>query len=118
MFVLCHTSNPSADDFQSLEIDGRLLYEIVAERATQWSERVGLVVGATYPHAIERVRQAAPDAWLLLPGVGAQGADEKAALAAARHHMIVPVSRGIIAQANPREAAKRWRDRLNQALRS
>lgn len=116
MFVLCHTSNPSADEFQSLEIDGRLLYEIVAQRATQWSERVGLVVGATYPHAIERVRQAAPDAWLLLPGVGAQGADEKAALVAARHHMIVPVSRGIIAQPNPREAAKRLRDRLNRAL--
>ena len=116
MFVLCHTSNPSANDFQSLEINGRLLYEIVAERATQWSERVGLVVGATYPDAITRVRKAAPNAWLLLPGVGAQGADEKAALAAAAHNMIVPVSRGIIAQPEPRKAAKMLRDKLNQAL--
>lgn len=118
MFVLCHTSNPSADEFQSLEIDGRLLYEIVAERATQWNQRVGLVVGATYPEAIKRVRQVAPDAWLLLPGVGAQGADEKAALVAAHHNMIVPVSRGIIAQSNPGEAAKKLRDMLNRALGS
>ncbi|MGB0389157.1 MAG: orotidine-5'-phosphate decarboxylase [Ardenticatenaceae bacterium] len=115
LFVLCHTSNPSAHEFQSLEINGRLLYEVLAQRATQWSERVGLVVGATYPHAIERVREVAPDAWLLLPGVGAQGADEKAALAAARDNIIVPVSRGIIAQESPRLAAKSLRDKLNKA---
>ncbi len=76
LFVLCHTSNPSADEFQTLEVNGRPLYEVVAQRATQWSERVGLVVGATYPHAIATVREVAPDAWLLLPGVGTQGADE------------------------------------------
>lgn len=115
LFVLCHTSNSSADEFQSLDVNGRSLYETVAQRATQWDERVGLVVGATYPHAIASVRDVAPNAWLLLPGVGAQGADEKAALAAAYDQMIVPVSRGIIAADNPREAAKTLRDKLNRA---
>lgn len=115
LFVLCHTSNPSADDVQLLDVQGRSLYEVVAERATQWSDRIGLVVGATYPHAIAAVREAAPEAWLLLPGVGAQGADEKAAIAAAGQRMIVPVSRGIIAADDPRQAARELRDKLNRA---
>lgn len=115
LFVLCHTSNPSASEFQTLSVNGQLLYEIVAQRATQWGDRVGLVVGATYPHAIAAVRNVAPDAWLLLPGVGAQGADEKAALAAAGDNIIVPVSRGILAKENPRQAAKMLRDKLNRA---
>lgn len=115
LFVLCHTSNPSASEFQMLSVNGHLLYEIVAQRATQWGDRVGLVVGATYPHAIAAVRNIAPEAWLLLPGVGAQGANEKAALVAAGDNIIVPVSRGILATENPRQAAKTLRDKLNRA---
>lgn len=115
LFIVCHTSNPTADEFQTLEVNGRPLYEVVAMRATQWDDRVGLVVGATYPHAIAAVREVAPEAWLLLPGVGVQGGDEKAALAAARHNMIVPVSRAILEADNPREAAKILRDKFNRA---
>jgi uridine monophosphate synthetase len=115
IFILCHTSNPGADEFQTLEVNGRLLYEVVARRATQWSDQVGLVIGATYPHVIAGVRELAPDAWLLLPGVGTQGADERAALAAARHKMIVPVSRSILTADDPREAARALRDKLNRA---
>jgi uridine monophosphate synthetase len=115
IFVLCHTSNPTADEFQTLEVNGRPLYEVVAQRATQWSDRIGLVVGATYPHAIAAVRRVAPDAWLLLPGIGAQGGDEKPALAAAGRNVIVPISRGILDADDPREAAKALRDKFNRA---
>ncbi|HEX8683491.1 MAG TPA: orotidine-5'-phosphate decarboxylase, partial [Ardenticatenaceae bacterium] len=115
IFVLCHTSNPTADEFQTLEVNGRPLYEVVAQRATQWSDRIGLVVGATYPHAIAAVRRMAPDAWLLLPGIGAQGGDEKPALAAAGRNVIVPISRGILDADDPREAAKTLRDKFNRA---
>jgi uridine monophosphate synthetase len=115
LMIVCHTSNPSADEFQTLEVNGRPLYEVVAMRATQWSDHVGLVMGATFPHAIAAVREIAPEAWLLLPGVGAQGGDEKAALAAARHKMIVPVSRAILEADNPREVAKNLRDKFNRA---
>ncbi|MGH2542770.1 MAG: orotidine-5'-phosphate decarboxylase [Ardenticatenaceae bacterium] len=115
IFILCHSSNPSADEFQSLEVNGRPLYEVVARRATQWNDRVGLVLGATYPHAIAAVREVAPEAWLLLPGIGAQGADEQPALAAARHKMIVPVSRAILAVEEPYEVARKLRDKLNRA---
>jgi uridine monophosphate synthetase len=115
LMIVCHTSNPSADEFQTLEVNGRPLYEVVAMRATQWSDQIGLVMGATFPHAIAAVREIAPEAWLLLPGVGAQGGDEKSALAAARHKMIVPVSRAILEADNPREVAKNLRDKFNRA---
>ena len=81
VFLLCRTSNPGGADFQSLPVaeDGRQrpLYEIVAERAVRWNERgnLGLVVGATYPAELARVRAIAPDLPLLIPGVGAQGGD-------------------------------------------
>lgn len=115
VFVLCHTSNPSAGEFQSLEVGGRPLYEVIAGQATCWDPRVGLVVGATYPHAIAVVRQVAPDAWLLLPGIGAQGGEAEATLAWAGDNIIVPVSRGIMAAADPGEAAQGLRIQFNRA---
>lgn len=115
VFVLCHTSNPSAHTVQTLPVYGRPLYEHVARLATAWSERVGLVVGATYPEAVARVRALAPDAWLLLPGVGAQGGDAVAVMQAARHRAIVPVSRAIATAENPAQAAQTLRDTLRAA---
>ena len=84
LFVLCHTSNPGAGEFQDLEISdwrqldresNQPLYIRVAQTATRWSDNVGLVVGATFPEAIADVRRAAPNAWFLIPGIGAQGGD-------------------------------------------
>jgi orotidine-5'-phosphate decarboxylase len=74
--VLCRTSNPGGDDFQSLLVDGRPLYTHVAQRvADQWSQigECGLVVGATYPDEIGVVRDIVGDLPILVPGVGAQG---------------------------------------------
>ncbi|MFN8445734.1 MAG: orotidine-5'-phosphate decarboxylase [Caldilineaceae bacterium] len=126
VFVLCHTSNPSAGDFQHLEInDWRMLdresnqplYIHVARTATQWSPNVGLVVGATYPDAVAAVRQATPDAWFLVPGIGAQGGDLAATLQAGLRSdgkgLIISASRSICQAEDHRQAALELRDQIN-----
>ena len=88
-FLLCRTSNPGGDDLQNqrlASVDGTpLLYEHVARLAQgPWNRngQLGLVVGATYPAEIERVRAIAPTLPLLIPGVGAQGGDAVATVRA------------------------------------
>jgi orotidine-5'-phosphate decarboxylase len=84
LFLLCRTSNPGGADLQSLVLaSGATLYEEVARLAAgAWNRerRLGLVVGATVPEEIERVRAIAPRLPLLIPGVGAQGGDAQAAV--------------------------------------
>jgi orotidine-5'-phosphate decarboxylase len=87
--LLCRTSNPGGDDFQSQRLvdSGELLYERIARLAQgEWNRngQLGLVVGATYPAEIARVRELAPSLPLLIPGVGAQGGDAQATLRAGR----------------------------------
>jgi uridine monophosphate synthetase len=119
LFLLCHTSNPGARDFQSLICDGRPLYEAVAERALEWC--VSLVVGATYPEVLAKIRNAAPDVWILVPGIGAQGGDLEATLDAGLnsqgHGLIINASRSIIYATDPRAAALELRDRINKLRR-
>jgi len=110
-----HTVPYSCSAIPATLVRVRPLYEQVARLATGWSERVGLVVGATYPDAVARVRALAPDAWLLLPGVGAQGGDAVAVMHAARHRAIVPVSRAIATADDPTQAARTLRDTLRAA---
>jgi len=88
-FLLCRTSNPGGDDFQPqrlLDVPGQpRLYEHIAALAQgPWNlnGQLGLVVGATYPVEIERVRAVAPTVPLLIPGVGAQGGDAVATVKA------------------------------------
>lgn len=88
-FLLCRTSNPGGDDLQNqrlASVPGQpLLYEHVAQLAQgPWNTngQLGLVVGATYPREIERVRELAPTVPLLIPGVGAQGGDAVATIQA------------------------------------
>lgn len=74
--LLALTSNPGADDFQlQCMADGRYLFEHVVETASGWpnAERLMYVTGATRPEYLERIRQIVPDAFFLVPGVGAQG---------------------------------------------
>ena len=83
VFILCRTSNPGGADLQDLELaSGEPLYERVAALADLWNanENVGLVVGATTPDELERVRELVPDLPFLVPGVGAQGGDAEAAV--------------------------------------
>ncbi len=124
LFVLCHTSNPGARDLQEQIVGGRPLYEHIAEKARGWNTRgnIGLVVSATYPETLARVRSLAPGMWMLLPGVGAQGGDLEASLAAGldaeRSCVLVNVSRAICQAADPADAAREYRDRINAARKS
>ena len=83
----------------------------MADLARAWNENdnLGLVVGATHPDALRRVRQIAPELWILAPGVGAQGGELDAALRAGVRAdglgLLVPVSRAISRAADPRQAA-------------
>ena len=120
VFLLCHTSNPGANDLQTLPVHGDPLYLAVARRAMEWDAHgnLGLVVGATFPDALRAVRELAPQTWILLPGIGAQGGDLGAALAAglnaAGRGVIVNVSRGVILADDPRTAAMDLRERINR----
>ena len=87
--LLCRTSNPGGDDLQAQRLSSvpgePLLYEHIAKLAQgEWNTngQLGLVVGATYPAEIERVRKVAPHVPLLIPGVGAQGGDAVATVKA------------------------------------
>ena len=84
-FGLVRTSNPGAGDFQDLRVDGVPLYEVVARRLDETAppERLGFVVGATYPEQARRLRGLAPERLFLLPGVGAQGGSIARAVEAA-----------------------------------
>ncbi len=136
-FLLCRTSNPGGDDLQNQRLSSvtgePLLYEHIARLAQgTWNlnGQLGLVVGATYPAEIERVRALAPTLPLLIPGVGAQGGDAAATVKAGWRgtadkttaHIVVSSSRAILyassgdgfAAAARREALK-TRDLLHGA---
>ena len=139
-FLLCRTSNPGGDDLQNqrlASVDGQpLLYEHIAKLAQgPWNVngQLGLVVGATYPAEIERVRGLAPTLPLLIPGVGAQGGDAVATIKAGYRQsngattgaVIVSSSRAILYASSgddfvkaARNEAMRTRDALRAAAQS
>ena len=98
--------------------DGTLFMQVAAE-VVSWSPDVGLVVGATYPEALADVRAVASDAWLLAPGIGAQGGDLEAALAAGLREdglgLLISATRSVTQAEDPRQAAEELRDRINRA---
>jgi orotidine-5'-phosphate decarboxylase len=106
VIMLCRTSNPGGSDLQSLNIDARpatKVYEHVASLANgAWnrSGQLGLVVGATFPAELARVRELAPELPLLIPGIGAQGGDVNQTVNAGKrkdgHGMMINSSRAIL----------------------
>ena len=102
VFILCRTSNPGATDFQNLYTNGLPLYEAVARKAKEWNTygNIGLVVGATYPEELKKVRSICPEMPLLIPGIGAQGGDLASAVSygvdARGEKAIINVSRQIL----------------------
>jgi uridine monophosphate synthetase len=134
VFLLCKSSNPDAADLQDLRLirmqdlsgegekEDCYLYERVAQLASKWNtgNNIGLVVGATQPEALQRVRNAAPELWFLVPGVGAQGGDLETAfrlgLRADRKGMLINVSRGISRAEDPARAAIEIRDKMITTL--
>ncbi len=121
VFVLCYTSNPSAKEIQEFRGESMPLFEHVAQCAQTWGqpEQIGFVVGATQPDALARVRNLAPDRWILAPGIGAQGGDLTAVLSAGLNlqgsGLIVPVSRTVLYAKEPRTEALALREEINQA---
>lgn len=121
VFILCKTSNPGSADLQDLPIGRLSLYERVASLAVSWNRHnnIGLVVGATQPEALVRVRAIAPEMWILAPGLGAQGADlEQAVQAGLRADglgLLLPVSRSISRSLDPHQAALDFREAINRA---
>lgn len=127
LFVLCHTSNPSAGEFQELEITdwrtldrepNRPLYQRVAQGAARWSPNVAFVVGATYPEQLQEVRALVPDRWILVPGIGTQGGDLASTMQMGLRTdgmgLILSASRSIALADDYRAAAATLRDQINQ----
>ena len=126
-FLLCLTSNEGARDFEQQQLTDGPLYELVATKAAQWSndESCGLVVGATQPESLGRIREIAPDLPILIPGVGAQGGDLESAVTLGQRSsgdgILVNASRSVLyagqgtdyAQA-ARAAAEELREQINQ----
>ena len=120
IFVLVKTSNPSSGEFQDRLIDGRPLYEHVADKVVEWGNasmdgiysNVGAVVGATYPEMGSALRKLMPHTFILVPGYGAQGGrgkDLKVFFNSDGLGAIVNSSRGIIA-AYKQEEYKKYGD--------
>ncbi|MEM9300698.1 MAG: orotidine-5'-phosphate decarboxylase [Pseudomonadota bacterium] len=128
--ILCRTSNAGAADFQDLLIDGRPLFEHVAEAiARDWNDHGNcmLVLGATWPEQLGRVRSLVGDMPFLVPGVGSQGGDAQAVVTQGQTHdgtgLVVNSSRGVLyaddgpdfaeaargVVADLRETLNRWR---------
>jgi orotidine-5'-phosphate decarboxylase len=120
--VLCRTSNPGAGELQDLECEGRPLWETVAAHVSaEWNAAGNcmLVVGATYPEEMRKIRAIAPEVPFLVPGVGAQGGDVAAVVAAGLDArgmgLLIASSRAIIFSEDPARAAKDLRDEINAA---
>ncbi len=128
VILLCRTSNPGGSDLQFLDVGGEKLYERVARLVAQeWntSGQCALVVGATFPAEIARVRAIVGDMPLLVPGIGAQGGDIAATVGAGRSSsgtgLMINSSRAILyagtdenyAQA-ARQIALETRDAINR----
>lgn len=128
IFVLVKTSNPSSGEFQDKLIDGRPLYELVAEKVVEWGNEsmdgnysnVGAVVGATYPEMSRILRKLMPHTYFLVPGYGAQGGtaeDLRYCFNEDGLGAIVNSSRGIIAAYKKDTYAKFGAENFGEASR-
>ncbi len=129
LFLLCRTSNPQSGDLQALPVvqresrgavdreEGSPLYLEVAREVSSWAPEIGLVVGATDPRALEKVREQQQRSWILCPGIGAQGGSLEAAVRAGLREdglgLLLVVGRSIYQDEQPGEKARLYRDRIN-----
>ena len=120
--ILCRTSNPGAGELQDLALEGKPLWQHVAERVRgEWNQRGNcmLVVGATWPAEMRRIRAIVPEMNLLVPGIGAQGGDlaatVHAGLRADGKGLLLSSSRAILYGDDPAAIARETRDAINAA---
>lgn len=128
LFILVKTSNPSSGEFQDQLVNGRPVYELVAEKVVEWGaeckdgiySNVGAVVGATYPEMSRILRKLMPTTYFLVPGYGAQGGtaeDLKPCFNEDGLGAIVNSSRGIIAAYKQEKYAKFGEEHFAEASR-
>jgi orotidine-5'-phosphate decarboxylase len=116
VIVLCKTSNPGAGDVQDIPTGNGRTYERVADLATRWNTRgnVLLVMGATFPEQLRRVRSIASDMPFLVPGIGIQGGDIEATVRNGQDSqgvgLIISSSRSILYASSGADFAERARD--------
>ena len=127
IIVLVRTSNPGAPEFQDLIVEGKglPLYQVVAENVTKnWNHNgnLGVVVGATYPEELKKVREIVGDLPILIPGIGAQGGDVYETVQAGKDSkgqgMIISSSRAIIFSDNPKQAALKLHEEIISYLKN
>lgn len=122
IIVLVRTSNPGAGEFQDLASEGKPLYQVVAEHVKEWNtnNNCAVVVGATYPEELKKVREIVGDMPILVPGIGAQEGDIQAVLKnglnSKKQGLIISSSRSIIFAENPREAAMKLSNEIQSLL--
>lgn len=115
VILLAHTSNEGGKDFQLLENEGQYLFEAVIEKANTWAgpDRLMYVVGATRAESFELVRRHAPDHFLLVPGIGAQGGSLQDVCRSGLNKdcgLLINASRSIIYASNGEDFAERARE--------
>jgi uridine monophosphate synthetase len=121
IFMLCRTSNKGAGLFQDLRLGaaGEPLYIKVAKECASWSDSIGLVVAGNDLAGLRAVRAAAPRAWFLAPGIGAQGGSADAAFAAGAREdgtgILVVAVRSIAEARDPGAEARELRDAMQAA---
>ncbi len=125
IIILAKTSNPGAGEFQDLMVEGKPLYQIVAEHIAQgWNQNgnCAVVVGATYPEELKKVREIIGDMPILIPGVGAQNGDlenaVKNGLNSQRQGIIIHSARGIIFAENPKEATLKLHQEIVDSMKN
>lgn len=99
IFLLCRTSNPNGAEMQLFPSEKSPLFLHVARLASKWNEgkNIGLVVGATFPSEMREIREAHPDLWFLVPGIGAQGGKIEDVLEAANNsNLLIAASRSLL----------------------
>ena len=121
VIVLCRTSNPSAADLQDLKVDGKPLFIKVARKVVDWDKKYKnllMVVGATYPNEMKKIREIASEMTFLVPGVGSQRGDLEHTLKNGLRKngtgLIISSSRGIIYAQDPKLAAQELKDEINK----
>ncbi|MFZ2149892.1 MAG: orotidine-5'-phosphate decarboxylase [Minisyncoccia bacterium] len=112
--ILCRTSNIGASEIQDLSVEGKPIWQIVAERVSEvWNKNNNcmLVVGATYPEEMKKIRSIAGNMTFLVPGIGVQGGDLESVMRAGLNSeglgLIIHSARGIIFSENPKEEAEK-----------
>ena len=102
IFVLCHTSNAGAAALQNLESNGKTIFEHVAQMVLDLdkNQQCGLVMGATFPEELKKIRELAPSMPFLIPGIGAQGGDIKTTIQNSGKNVLINSSRAILYASN------------------